>query len=89
MAEDHAGRVAAVFTADADLQVLADTAAFLDAIFITYRRRLIDRLERIVRNNVVLFVVVDEPAVVVAALPNVVCVRSLVPKLKNSAPLAI
>ena len=65
----------------------AGRAALLDAdLASTRRRRRVERLERVDRQDLPLDVVGQEAALTSSRLkPNVICVRSLVPKLKNSA----
>ncbi len=69
VAEHHAGRVAAVLAADADLQVVPRFAALLDARSSSARRRRPDRSSGTDRCGMMScsLVVVDEAAVVVAA----------------------
>ncbi len=68
MAECHAVGFAAVLAADADFQIAPRLAAALDADFHQAADAVeVDHLERVFRNQVVLHVVADEAAVVVAA----------------------
>ena len=91
VAERHRSRITTLLTADAHFEGRALLAAALDADAHQLADAfLVDRLERIVRQDLLLQVLAQEFALgVIARVANVVWVRSLVPYEKNSAVSAI
>lgn len=79
-----------MFAADAEFQLRTRLAAALggnaDQLSHTIE---IERDERIAFNNALALIGIDKTCRVIAEIPKVVCVRSLVPKEKNSAASAI
>ena len=89
VAELHAGGVAAVFAADAQAQVGAGGAAQLCGHFHQLAHAVLIQVGNGSLVHLVIVVVAEELAASSRLKPKVIWVRSLVPKLKNSASLAI
>ena len=88
--EGDRSRVAAVLPADADFELGTDFSSALDADAHQFADALlIDRHERIAGQDAARGIDAEEARRVVARMPKVVCVRSLVPNEKNSAVSAI
>ena len=89
MAEFHARRFAAVFAANAELDVGRVLAPFDGDLHQLADAFLVDGGKRILLDDFILQVGRRKLPESSRLMPSVVCVRSLVPKLKNSASFAI